>query len=73
MKSSLHSLLSDFESVFDPTIQGYNGAAGPFEAKPPQRKGHLPEYAQSKLVDLQKQVWWVREAVSKPIIPYQQE
>ena len=56
MKSSLHSLLSDFESVFDPTIQGYNGAAGPFEAKPPQRKGHLPEYAQSKLVDLQKQV-----------------
>ena len=33
MKSSLHSLLSDFESVFDPTIQGYNGAAGPFEAK----------------------------------------
>ena len=52
--------LTHFDSVFDPTIQGYNGAVGPFEARvnmgpvePPQRKGHLPQYARSKLVDLQ--------------------
>ena len=33
MQSSFCSLLSDFDSVFDPTIQGYNGAVGPCEAK----------------------------------------
>ena len=33
MKSSFRSLLSDFDSVFDPTIQGYHGATGPFEVK----------------------------------------
>ena len=60
MQSSFHSLPSDFDSVFDPTIQGYNGAIGPFEARvnmgpvePPQWKGRLPQYAWSKLVDLQ--------------------
>lgn len=60
MQSSFRSLPSDFDSVFDPTIQGYNGAVGPFEARvnmgpvePPQQKGHLPQYARSKLVDLQ--------------------
>ena len=60
MQSSFHSLPSDFDSVFDPTIQGYNGAVGPFEARvnigpvePPQWKGRLPQYAWSKLVDLQ--------------------
>ena len=60
LQSSFHSLPSDFDSVFDPTIQGYNGAVGPFEARVnmgpvelPQRKGCLPQYARSKLVDLQ--------------------
>ena len=60
MQSSFHSLPSDFDSVFNHTIQGYNGAIGPFEARvnmgpvePPQRKGRLPQYARSKLVDLQ--------------------
>ena len=33
MQSSFRSLLSDFDSVFDPEIQDYNGAVGPFEAK----------------------------------------
>ena len=43
------------DSVFDPSIQGYDGAAGPFEAKVNHHneRGHLPQYAQSKLVDLQ--------------------
>jgi len=55
------SLLTEYDSVFDPTITGYNGAAGPFIAKvnlcpvePSQQKGHLPQYAQGKLVQLQE-------------------
>ena len=58
MQSSFRTLLSDFDSVFDPTIQGYNGAIGPFEAKvnmgpvePPQQKGRLPQYARNKRTD----------------------
>ena len=50
----------EFDSVFNPKIQGYNGAVGPFQAKehmglvePPQRKGHLLQYAHNKLVELQ--------------------
>ena len=59
MQSSFRSLLSDFDSVFDPTIQGYNGAVGPFEDNvnmgpvEPQRKGRLLQYARNKLVNLQ--------------------
>ena len=41
--------LCEFDSVIDPMYQGYNGAAGPFEAivdmgtaQPPQHKGRLP-------------------------------
>ena len=63
MQSSFRYLLSDFDSVFDPTIQGYNGAVGPCEAKvnmfpvePPQRKGRLPHYARNKLVDVQNKL-----------------
>ena len=48
------------DSVFDPSISGYNGAVGPFEAfvkmgpvQPPQRKGRLPQYSCNKLVQLQ--------------------
>ena len=49
-----------FDSVFDPTIVGYNGHVGPFTAtvnmgpvQPPQRKGRCPQYARGKLVELQ--------------------
>ena len=49
-----------FDSVFDPTIVGYNGHVGPFTATvnmgpvlPPQRKGRCPQYARDKLVELQ--------------------
>ena len=35
LKSSLHSLLSYFNSVIDPKIQGYNGAVGRFEGNEP--------------------------------------
>ena len=47
--------------MFDQTITGYNGAAGPFEAmvnmgpvQLPQRKGLLPQYHHNKLVELQQ-------------------
>ena len=46
--------------MFDPKYAGYNGHVGPFEAvvnmgpvQPPQRKGHLPQYARNQLVELQ--------------------
>ena len=46
--------------MFDPNYVGYNGHVGPFEAvvnmspvQPPQRKGHLPQYAHNQLVELQ--------------------
>ena len=46
--------------MFDPNYAGYNGHVGPFEAvvnivpvQPPQRKGHLPQYARNQLVELQ--------------------
>ena len=49
MQHSFRNLLETYDDVFDPTITGYNGAAGPFEAvvnmgpvQPPQQKGRLP-------------------------------
>ena len=59
-RSKFCALLEEYDEVFDPVFQGYNGAAGPFEAvvnmgpvQPPQRKGRLPQYAQDKLCELQ--------------------
>lgn len=53
----LHAKLT---GVFDPSIPGYNGAAGSFQAhvhmgpvQPPQRKGRVPQYSMNKLVELQ--------------------
>ena len=60
VRADFHSLLREYDSVFDPQFPGYNGAAGPYKAKvnmgpvePPQRKGRLPQYARDKLVELQ--------------------
>ena len=57
--SKFCALLEEYDEVFDPVFQGYNGAEGPFEAvvnmspvQPPQRKGHLPQYAHDKLCEL---------------------
>ena len=33
IKAKFSSLLHEYDNVFDPNIGGYNGAAGPFEAK----------------------------------------
>ena len=61
MQHSFRNLLETYDDVFDPTITGYNGAAGPFEAvvnmgpvQPPQRKGRLPQCPHNELVELQQ-------------------
>ena len=53
-------VLHDFDTVFDPQITRYNGAAGPIEAtvnigptQPPQRKGCVPQYSRNQLTELQ--------------------
>ncbi len=60
IRSKFHSLLQEYDQVFDANIEGYNGKAGPFEAhvnmgpvEPPQRKGRLPQYARDRLLELQ--------------------
>jgi hypothetical protein len=54
-------LLREYDEVFDPSLPGYNGASGPFQAvvnmgptEPPQKKGRMPQYARSRLVELQE-------------------
>lgn len=61
VQAEFHSVLQEYDSVFDPNFKGYNGAAGSFHAKvnmgpvePPQRKGRLPQYDRGKLVELQE-------------------
>ena len=55
--AEFQAVLQKIDSVFDPSIIGYNGAAGPFEAtvnmgpvQPPQRKGRLPQYSATNLL-----------------------
>ena len=61
VRANFQSLLSEYDSVFDPQFPGYNGSGGPYQAKvnispvePPQGKGRLPQYARDKLVELQE-------------------
>ena len=60
LKHDFTTLLREYDEVFSPKFPGYNGKAGPFQAvvnmgptQPPQRKGRLPQYARSRLVELQ--------------------
>jgi len=57
---SFEQLHREYDSVFDPQFDGYNGASGPFQAvvnmgpvKPPQRKGRVPQYSKDNLQLLQ--------------------
>ena len=61
VRANFQALLREYDSVFDPQFPGYNGSAGPYQAKvnmgpvePPQRKGRLPQYARDKLIELQE-------------------
>ena len=54
------TLHKQYDNVFNPTFQGYNGASGPIKTVvnmgpvlPPQRKGRLPQDSRDKLVELQ--------------------
>ncbi|ESP05416.1 hypothetical protein LOTGIDRAFT_152267 [Lottia gigantea] len=60
VRKDFQSVMQEFDSVFDPTITGYNGSVGPFQAivnmgsvEPPQRKGRIPQYSKDKLQELQ--------------------
>ena len=60
---SFKSLVRGYDSVFDPEYSLYNHAFGKFEAvvnmgaaKPPQRKGRVPQYSRGKLVELQMEL-----------------
>ena len=55
-------VIRENDDVFNPSIKGYNGHAGRFEAKinmgpvvPPQRKGRVPQYSRNQLEELQRQ------------------
>ena len=59
-RSKFQQLLQTYNAVLDPTISGYNGAIGTFEAvimlgpvPPQQLKGRLPQHARNKFVGLQ--------------------
>ena len=61
VRTNFQSLLSEYDSLFDPQFPGYNGSAGSYQAKvnmgpvePAQGKGRLPQYARDKLVELQE-------------------
>ena len=62
IRTQFRHVLQTHDDVFNPTIIGYNGAAGPVQAavnmgpvQPPQRKGRVPQYSRDKLVELQQQ------------------
>ena len=59
-RAKFAELTSDFASVFESTLPGYNGAKGPIQGivnigsvEPPQRPGRVPQYERSRLGDLQ--------------------
>ncbi|CAC5365611.1 unnamed protein product [Mytilus coruscus] len=61
IKVKFRDTLKNYDDVFDPYFKGYNGAAGPFQARvnmgpvqPPQRKGRVPQYSRNQLVELQQ-------------------
>ena len=58
IQEQFHILFAEYDSVFNPTITGYNGAVSPFQTRvnivvPPHRKGHLLQLGKDKLVELQ--------------------
>ena len=59
-RDEIRQALLRYDGVFSPSLDGYNGHAGPFEAhvnmgpvQPPQRKGRLPQYSRNQLELLQ--------------------
>ena len=59
-KALFYLIVKDFDDVFSPTMTGYNGSMGKFEAvvhmgpvQPSQRKGRCPQYSRDKVLELQ--------------------
>jgi hypothetical protein len=73
-KQAFSDTLREFDDVFSPSLPGYNGKAGPFQAVvnigpvlPPQRKGRIPQYSHNQLSELQEQFNLLEEqGVFKP-------
>ena len=62
VKSKFADVLKEHDTIFSPSLEDYNGSAGPFEARvnmgpvqPPHRKGRIPHYSRGKLDVLQRQ------------------
>ena len=62
-RDAFKSLVREYDEVFDPAYSTYNHAFGRFEAvvnmgaaKPPQRKGRVPQYSRGKLAELQTEL-----------------
>jgi hypothetical protein len=60
VKAGFQELHVEFDEVFTPSFEGYNGASGPIKGVvnmgpvlPPQRKGRVPQYSRDKLQELQ--------------------
>ena len=74
VRAHFQSLLSKYDSVFEPQLPGYNRSTGPYQAevnmgpvKPPQRKGRLPQYACNMLVKhITREIWPPRAAWCLP-------
>ena len=74
VRAHFQSLLSKYDSVFEPQLPGYNRSTGPYQAevnmgpvKPPQRKGRLPQYACNMLVEhITREIWPPRAAWCLP-------
>ena len=63
VKQRFLDLNREFDDVFSPTIGLYNGYSGPFKhtinmspSLPPQRKGRIPMYNRSNMVQLQEKI-----------------
>ena len=61
IRQNFRNLIQEYDDVFNPNYETYNGAFGQFEAsinmgptQPPQRKGRVPQYSRDKLVELQQ-------------------
>ena len=58
--TQFNQLHAEYDEVFNPRFDGYNGYAGPIEGivnmgptLPPQRKGRVPQYSRNRLDELQ--------------------
>lgn len=61
---AFHTIIEEYDDIFNPNYRGYNGHVGPFEIvvnmypiQPLQQKGCVPQYACEQLVELYKKCY----------------